>query len=327
VRSTVGLEADGFPHLKASIYNLVFRRETVRLEEWQKYLEARFVDEEEVEPPIKNPAPEQTQTSSEPKAAQADPLPEAVTTNHTALTMVETVPVTVTAPTPTTPSESPQDETVAQANRHRSLSLFPVVNRERPTCQASTSPIARRTPKPPSPDGSDVLEVDIPDFAQFLPPNHPAATPHKRHLRKTEPKKPAASTQPEEPLSAIALHRRLFERAQQMFALQAHEHEEAVQGYYKRPFQETRAELIERLFDPELSLEDVARLLNVCPTTVRRYTNLGWLVCHRKEPEHSQASQKKETRQRRFRLSALLAFIETYAEQIAADRIVDNKNA
>ncbi|HLI47165.1 MAG TPA: helix-turn-helix domain-containing protein [Chthonomonas sp.] len=302
----------------------------MRLEEWQKYLEARFVDEEEAEPPIRNPALEQTQTSSEPETAQADPptssLPEAVTTNHTALTMVETVPVTATAPIPTKPIESPQDETVAQANRHRSLSLFPVVNRERPTCQASTSSIAKRAPKPSS-DDSEVLEVNIPDFAQFLPPNHPAAAPPKEWPRKAEPKKPAATTQHEEPLSAIALHRRLLERAQQMFALQAHEHEEAVQGYYKRPFQETRTELIERLFDPELSLEDVARLLNVCPTTVRRYTNLGWLVCHRKEPEHSQASQKKETRQRRFRLSALLAFIETYAEQIAADRIVDNKNA
>ncbi|CEK17620.1 Helix-turn-helix domain [Chthonomonas calidirosea] len=302
----------------------------MRLEEWQKYLEARFVDEEEAERLIKHPTPEPTQTASEPENGQEAPptssLPETVTTNHTALTMIETIPVAATAPPSTEPSKPPQEEAIAQANRHRSLSLFPVVNSERPTCQASNSPIAKRALQPSSASDSDVLEVDIPEFAQFLPSNHPAAKPSKKRPRKAESTKPAASAQPEEPLSAIALHRRLFERAQQMFALQAPEREEAVQGYYKRPFQETRAELIERLFDPELSLEDVARLLNVCPTTVRRYTNLGWLVCHRKEPEHSQASQKKETRQRRFRLSALLAFIETYAEQIAADRIVDNKN-
>lgn len=66
-----------------------------------------------------------------------------------------------------------------------------------------------------------------------------------------------------------------------------------------RTFKESREELIERLVDPVLSLEEVARVLNVCPTTVRRYTNSGALAHHRTAGN-----------QRRFRLSDVLAFLE-----------------
>ncbi len=65
-------------------------------------------------------------------------------------------------------------------------------------------------------------------------------------------------------------------------------------------FKETREELIRRLLDPELSLEEVSRILNVCPTTVRRYTNRGLLGHHRTAGN-----------QRRFRLSDVLAFLES----------------
>jgi excisionase family DNA binding protein len=78
---------------------------------------------------------------------------------------------------------------------------------------------------------------------------------------------------------------------------------EVAQNSYKLPFKETRAELIERLLDPPLSLEDTARLLGVCPTTVRRYTNRG-LLQHYRTPGN----------QRRFRLSAVLAFLEEHGE-------------
>ncbi|MBM3472988.1 MAG: helix-turn-helix domain-containing protein [Armatimonadetes bacterium] len=62
---------------------------------------------------------------------------------------------------------------------------------------------------------------------------------------------------------------------------------------------ETREELIERLLDPHLSLQETAKLLGVCPTTVRRYTNRG-LLAHYRTPGN----------QRRFRLSDVLAFME-----------------
>jgi len=79
--------------------------------------------------------------------------------------------------------------------------------------------------------------------------------------------------------------------------------EEVAQNSYKSPFRETREELIRRLFDPPLTLEDTARLLGVCPTTVRRYTNKGLLQHYRTQGN-----------QRRFRLSDLLAFLERWGD-------------
>lgn len=63
---------------------------------------------------------------------------------------------------------------------------------------------------------------------------------------------------------------------------------------------ETREELLARLLDPELTLEEAAQVLNVCPTTVRRYTNRGILPHYRTVGN-----------QRRFRLSQVLAFLES----------------
>ena len=55
--------------------------------------------------------------------------------------------------------------------------------------------------------------------------------------------------------------------------------------------------MIERLLDPQLSLEETSRLLGVCPATVRRYTNRGWLDHHRTTGG-----------QRRFKLSDIVVF-------------------
>lgn len=62
---------------------------------------------------------------------------------------------------------------------------------------------------------------------------------------------------------------------------------------------ENREELVQRLMDPVLSLEEAATLLDVCPTTVRRYTNRGVLKCYRTPGN-----------QRRFRLSEIMSFME-----------------
>ncbi|HUV03791.1 MAG TPA: helix-turn-helix domain-containing protein [Armatimonadota bacterium] len=83
---------------------------------------------------------------------------------------------------------------------------------------------------------------------------------------------------------------------------------ETAQGSYKN-FKETREQLLERLLDPSLTLEDTARILNVCPTTVRRYTNRGLL-------KHFRTAGN----QRRFRLSDVLAFLES---QTSGERTSD----
>ncbi|MBC7328791.1 helix-turn-helix domain-containing protein [bacterium] len=75
--------------------------------------------------------------------------------------------------------------------------------------------------------------------------------------------------------------------------------EEKVIKGYKRARKESREEFLQRLLDPVLTLRDVARLLNVCPMTVRRYTNKGLLP-----------SFRTAGNQRRFRLSDVLRFME-----------------
>lgn len=72
-------------------------------------------------------------------------------------------------------------------------------------------------------------------------------------------------------------------------------------NYYRGEFKESRQDLIKRLMDPELTLEETSRLLGVCPATVRRYTNRHWLTHHRTTGG-----------QRRFRLSDIVKFVETH---------------
>ncbi len=67
----------------------------------------------------------------------------------------------------------------------------------------------------------------------------------------------------------------------------------------RRRVVETREQLVERLLDPTLTLQEAALLLGVCPTTVRRYTNRGILKCFRTPGN-----------QRRFKLSDILEFME-----------------
>jgi len=65
----------------------------------------------------------------------------------------------------------------------------------------------------------------------------------------------------------------------------------------------SRAMLLARLLNPELTLRETALLLNVCPTTVRRYTNSGQLPHHRTQGN-----------QRRFRLSDILEFVTKHGK-------------
>lgn len=150
-----------------------------------------------------------------------------------------------------------------------------------------------------------------------------------RHARNVRPENVPSGLSASELWAAVPRH------VQTLLSLERLEAEQEVAQFsYKRPFQEKRHELIERLLDPILSLEDTARLLNVCPTTVRRYTNKGILTYYRKEPDRAtrnageiSVSGEKETRQRRFRLSDILAFLETQQAALAADRQAEGQAA
>lgn len=75
-----------------------------------------------------------------------------------------------------------------------------------------------------------------------------------------------------------------------------------------------REELIEKLLDPVISLEEAATLIGVCKTTVRRYTNKGELECLRTPGQ-----------QRRFKLSQVLAFVKKREEEQKARRRMETK--
>lgn len=94
-----------------------------------------------------------------------------------------------------------------------------------------------------------------------------------------------------------------------LYQIRSHD---VAQNSYKSTFRETREELVQRLLDPPLTLEETARLLGVCPTTVRRYTNKGQL-------RHFRTTGN----QRRFRLSDVLEFLESRATEIEADARAD----
>lgn len=115
-----------------------------------------------------------------------------------------------------------------------------------------------------------------------------------------------------EPLSAgasgDAAWNRLPHHIQLLASIPEPIEEEVAAKYYTRGFKENRQQLIERLLNPTLTLEDTARVLGVCPATVRRYTNRGIL------PHHRTVGQ-----QRRFRLSDVLVFLEQqYSHPVGA---------
>ncbi len=93
-----------------------------------------------------------------------------------------------------------------------------------------------------------------------------------------------------------------------LIGLSALGNDDVVRRYYRKPKQESRAETLSRIANPELSLEDAAKLLGVCPTTVRRYTNKGWLRHHRTKGN-----------QRRFRLSDIAEFLDEFGSKIKRD--------
>lgn len=75
-----------------------------------------------------------------------------------------------------------------------------------------------------------------------------------------------------------------------------------------RAEEETREELLNRLLDPELTLAETAKVLDVCPATVRRYADKGALIHHRTPGN-----------QRRFKLADVLEFLARRDRSVVED--------
>jgi excisionase family DNA binding protein len=74
--------------------------------------------------------------------------------------------------------------------------------------------------------------------------------------------------------------------------------EQLVQLERQRVRPETRAQMLERLTNPLISLHEASVLLRVCPATVRRYSDNGLL-----------AAERTDGGQRRFHLKDVLALM------------------
>lgn len=164
------------------------------------------------------------------------------------------------------------------------------------------------------------LDVDIPSIGDYLHKGNgkakgatallekptPTSTPEpsKSKFRKTvmsAPRPRRAKQVEEEPQIDPALQT-VWEALPKNIAFLCSFFDDSVTAnYYRGEFKETRQDLIKRLLDPELTLEETSRLLGVCPATVRRYTNRHWLTHHRTAGG-----------QRRFRLSDIVGFVEQH---------------
>ena len=157
------------------------------------------------------------------------------------------------------------------------------------------------------------LSVEIPSIADYLGLRSPVAEiveetedegGPKARFRKTVMSAPRPRRVKQKP-SAAALDpelQQVWTNLPKNVAFLCRFYDDGVTAnYYRGEFKETRQELIRRLLDPELSLEETSRLLGVCPATVRRYTNRGWLEHHRTTGG-----------QRRFRLSNVVKFLDEH---------------
>ncbi len=280
----------------------------MRLEDWQKYIATQFLEDNS----------EKSDTVS--PDVSTDSVPINVTENETAIPVVSVnSQVTTSVTSVQSASFQPVVDTPARANRKQSLALYPIQD----TNISAATPLK---PVASTPLVFTAVDADIPDFQSFMSSER-AAEP-LNSMEETVPRVETESSQSSangkhkdaqpatvEELQPTQLPNQRWvdftHRIELMRSL-IDEDESVVQASYSQPFSESREEFIHDLLNPVLTLEETARLLNVCPNTVRRYANKGLLPSFRKDPGESAlggATLVRETRRRKFRLLDVLDFI------------------
>lgn len=160
--------------------------------------------------------------------------------------------------------------------------------------------------KGPKPLRKEDLEVEVPTIGEYLSGKAASAvaSESKSRFRKTDMRapRPRRSKTPTREATIDPTLQAVWESIPRNIEfLTGFYDDDVTANYYRGEFKESRQDLIRRLLDPELSLEETSRLLGVCPATVRRYTNRKWLNCHRTKGG-----------QRRFRLSDVVRFVEIH---------------
>lgn len=289
------------------------------LEDWFKYLEQQYVDErasrqeqqeepapspserEEAEagPGVSVPLPEPTPVAAmeeeqelapaSPEAWMEEPAEPLAVPPSGALPQLQVEEVTVPDPA----------EYIFSLRRHAEESSSAALGEAEPSEREETPEMAEALAEgaaEPSPEATTEPVETSPE-----PPSEEAApAPAVSRTTRAKPAKRAPYTRSVKPVPPPQSIEELWQRVPKHVRLLVElGDDEVTQKYYDRRFKESRRELVERLLNPSLTLEDTARLLGVCPTTVRRYTERG-LLNHYRTPGN----------QRRFRLSDVIAFLE-----------------
>lgn len=159
-----------------------------------------------------------------------------------------------------------------------------------PTLYDELSPIPEFKVQPLE---APVFELAIPRFGESAGTRTPVEIGVKGGAAVAAPEvRPETESEVEEPPGPGAAA-----RMDQYRELLRRFREEEDPGPARGRARESRDELLQRLLDPVLTLDETAVLLDVCPATVRRYTNKGQLKHFRTEGN-----------QRRFRLWDVIEF-------------------
>ena len=297
------------------------------LEDWFKYLEQQYVDEKEQKE--SKPSPEQV--SPKQQTAQAEPVTGSAATpavqepkraetvrehppsKPPVLEQVQVTDVSVPDPadyifTLRRPASEPAEMVTAPA--------APEIRSEEPVGAETEQPVALSAPvsaperqEPLAEESTEVGAEGSAGAAAEPMPSEAIAGKTERPQR-AKPVRRAPYTRSVRPVPPPQSIEELWKRVPRHVRLLVElGDDEVTQKYYDRQFKESRQELVERLLNPSLTLEDTARLLGVCPTTVRRYTERG-LLNHYRTPGN----------QRRFRLSDVIAFLEARQQAQEARR-------
>jgi|FaiFalDrversion3_1042247.scaffolds.fasta_scaffold01807_2 excisionase family DNA binding protein len=270
------------------------------LSDWYRYLESQFVEGERVA--------QGEQPPSQPVSAPPEPLDRAQPTSHAEDETASTQLAPASSEPPTQPAMPAEQETP----RHeppfsRAQEAYALVSLRIPDFLAFV-PLLREELGLPAPEGkaSGVSESPLtPTLSPLVKGREGEGsggiqTQPKARLRKHRHKQ----TDPEQ-LIPPEMDEIWAKLPRYLRYLAEWSDDSVTDKYYPVRGRESREELIARLTDPVLSLEEVARLLGVCPATVRRYTNRGWLRHFRTEGN-----------QRRFRLSDIVAFLEEQTQRV-----------
>ncbi|MER3474007.1 MAG: hypothetical protein C4335_08230 [Armatimonadota bacterium] len=269
------------------------------LEDWFKYLEQQYVDEKaekEKQEQTQPPAPKEANIPSAPSAPKTSVQPPRSTSSPPALEQVQMIETPV-------PDPAEYIFTLRRASSEPTPSSAEAEIEPQPRAQSASS----AAPSAPGAEMGSAESVSEPS-AEETPIVEPEPKTERPVRAKATRRAPyTRSVRPVPPPQSIE---ELWKRVPKHVRLLVELGDDAVtQRYYDRRFKESRQELVERLLNPSLTLEDTARLLGVCPTTVRRYTERG-LLNHYRTPGN----------QRRFRLSDVIAFLEARQQAQEARR-------